>query len=56
MRGERVESFRRRVGAGFGRFGFVRHARVVADVRAYGYAWVIPDGSDVADTHAFRCR
>jgi len=58
MRGERVESLRRRVGGDYGRFGggFGRHARGVADVRAYGYARVIPDASDLADTHAFRGR
>jgi hypothetical protein len=58
VRGERVESFRGRVGSGFGRFGggFVRYARVVADVRAYGYTRVGPDTSDFADTQAFRCR
>jgi hypothetical protein len=57
VRGERVESFRRRAGR-FGRFvgGFVRHARVTADVRAYPYTRVVPDASDFADTHAFRCR
>ena len=56
VRGEWVESFRGRVGSGFGRFGggFVRHARVIADVRAYGCTWVGP--SDFADTHAFRRR
>ena len=50
VRGEWVESFRRRVGA------FVRRARFVAGVRAYGYTRVGPDASDFADTHAFRCR
>ena len=55
MRGEWVESFRGRVGSGFGRFGggFVRHARAYADVRAFGCTH---DTSDFADTHAFRCR
>ena len=57
VRGEWVDFFRRRAG-GFGRFvgGFVRHARVTADVRAYPYTRVVPDASDFADTHAFRCR
>ena len=56
MRGERIESFRCRVGGGYGRFGggFGGHARGVADVRAYGYTWVIADASDLADTHAHR--
>ncbi len=58
MRGERVESFRRGAGGGFGRFGggFVRRARGVADVRAYGWTRVGRDASDFADTYAFRCR
>ncbi len=58
MRGERAESSRRRVGGGFGRFGggSGRHARGVADVRAYRYTRVNPDASDFAGTHAFRCR
>ena len=56
VRGEWVESFRRRTG--FGRFGggFVRHARVVAYVRAYGYTRVVLNASEIADTRAFRCR
>jgi hypothetical protein len=56
VRGEWVESFRRRVDGGYERFGggFDRHARGVADVRAHGYTRVIPRASDLADTHAFR--
>jgi len=61
MRGERAwsfRSFRRRVGAGFGRFGggFRRHARGVADVRAYGYTRLIPGVIGFAGGHAFRFR
>ena len=56
VRGERVDSFRRRVGGGFGRFGHgpIRHARVAADVRAYQYTGVGP--GDLARPYAFRCR
>ncbi len=55
VRGERVDSFRRRVG-GFGRFGNgpIRQARVAADVRAYQYTGV--GAGDLAGPHAFRCR
>ena len=53
VRGEWVESFRRHVGGGTER-SFGLHARGVADVRAYGYAHVIPDGSRLADTRACR--
>ena len=53
VRGEWVESFRRRVGGGTER-SFGLHARGVADVRAYGYTPVIPDGSRLTDTHARR--
>jgi len=53
VRGERVESFRRRVGGGIER-SFDLGARGVADVRAYGYTRVIPDGNRLADTRARR--
>ena len=56
VRGEWVESFRRRIGGGSERIGggFGYYARGVADVRAYGYTRVIPDASRLTDTHPCR--
>ena len=56
VRGEWVESFRRRVGGGYERIGggLGRHAWGVADVRAHGDTHVIRDASRLADTRAFR--
>lgn len=56
VRGEWVESFRRRIGGGSERIGggFGLHARGVADVRAYEYTHVIRDASRLADPRACR--
>jgi hypothetical protein len=51
VRGEWVESIRRRVVGGFG-----LHARGVADVRAHESTRVVPDAINLADTQAFRGR
>ena len=55
MRGERVESIRRRVVAGRGRIGVGsgRHARGVADIGAYGRTRVVPGAAaSPAHTHS----